>query len=531
MLVPLLYWLGAMIGSRLTMTPEGVSVLWPANAVLLAALVHYRGRGWWVFATGAMLAELAVDLPRFSLGEALAFGGTNVVEASIAWLLLEAWRFDPSFEHVADVGKFVLAGPMVGALVGATTGTLLLGALVERESTLLDTIAVWWFGDGLGLLVLTPLCLSFRTPAPHLAPPMSARPLIDALMTLGGVVALGMFVVAENAVFLGMHLRPILLLPFVLYAAVRLSFRWVCVLVFVVALVFVALTLMGRSTFGWAEPSVAVVWMQEFLFILIVSTLGLSSLLTNVRIRDSELLAVNRLLRQRAGALEQSIAELRRIAFVAAHDLQTPLRSISSFTQLLGAELQGRVGLQAEDWIRRVTDNTRRLEALLRDLGRIASIDAREVPFEPVDTGRVVDEVVRDLSDTIRDADAVVTRGELPVVPGDREQLEELVKELICNATKYRGTAPLTIHIGARAGPTEWEFSVRDNGVGIPAEAHERVFELFQRLPATPEVPGTGLGLALCARVVHRHGGRIWIESEPGVGCTVHFTLPREAAA
>lgn len=528
--VPLLYLLGAAIGSRLMMEPAGVAVLWPANAVLVAALVRYRGRGWWAFALAAIVAEVVVDLWTIPIPEALVFGGANVVEASIAWLLLQAWHFDPRFERVADVGRFVLAGPVVAALVGAVTGTVFLTAVTGHDGTFSETVQVWWLGDALGLLVFTPLLLSFWVGGHRHVVPFPSRPLADLAMVVGGVATMGLLAGTDERV-VGMHLRPVLLLPFVLYAAVRLPFRWVCVVVMTVALTFVALTVSGRSPYGGADPSPGVLWTQDFVLVMSVLSLAISTLLTNVRIGEEELRVANRQLRQRAAALEQSNADLRRIAFVTAHDLQTPLRSISSFTQLLGAELHGRLGPAAEDWIRRVIDNTRRLEALLRGLGKLAEVDVRDKPFEPVDLGLVFDQVVLDIPDMIRDAGASLSRDVLPVVLGDPEQLAQLLRELLCNAIKYRAAAPPTVHASARALLDDWEISVRDNGIGIPSDAHAQVFELFQRLPSPDDVSGTGVGLALCARVVHRHGGRIWIESEPGAGCTVRFTLPRQEAS
>jgi light-regulated signal transduction histidine kinase (bacteriophytochrome) len=322
--------------------------------------------------------------------------------------------------------------------------------------------------------------------------------------------------------------RPHLLIPFVLYASVRLPFRWVCVLVMVLALLLVALTVDGRPPFGLAAPSIAAITVQEFVMVVSVLSLGVSSLLAHLRVREEELHRANEELRRRTVALERNNRELQRIAYVASHDLQTPLRSISGFSQLLRRRYGGRLGPTADDWIRRVTDNTQRLERLLRALGDVAAVDTAGAPFAPVDLNAVFAAATADLDAEIRAAAAVVTRDELPVVVGDRVQLLRVMRELICNALTARGRAPTSIHVSAREDLREWIVSVRDDGVGIPAGEQERVFNLFYRT-AGPG-PAVGAGLALCARVVHRHGGRIWVESTPGAGSTFSFSIPKDAA-
>lgn len=526
--VPLLFWLAAWIGSLLTLTPEAVSLLWPPNAVLLGAIVLYAGRGWAGFAALTLVAELAADLPHgIEPRAALVFGLANVLEVSVAWLLLQRWGFDPRFERLEDVGRFLLAGPGIGALTGAAVGTTFLGLVEGLTSSWLDAVLLWWFGDGLGLLVFFPLVVTFWMPSQPPAPSVRPGLAVDVVMAILGAATLVVVASVEGGALYGVHSRPVLLLPFTLYAAVRLPFRWVCLLVASVALLFVGRTVAGHPLYEGSGPLTSVVWTQEFVLVHSLVAQGVSALLASVR-RHEELLGVaNVELERRAAALEQGNAELRRVAFVAAHDLQTPLRSISGFVQLLQAEFAGRLGPVADDWIRRTTENTRRLEALLRDLGALAALDADTTPFRPVDMAALHDDVVRGLERAIEESGAAISRGELPVVRGNPDQLARLLKELLVNALKFRGEAPPRVHVAARREPGQWVFSVHDNGVGIPPEEHARVFELFHRLPSARDTPGTGFGLAMCARVVHRHGGRIWLAGAPGLGSIFFFTLPR----
>ncbi len=226
-------------------------------------------------------------------------------------------------------------------------------------------------------------------------------------------------------------------------------------------------------------------------------------------------------------ALEHSNLELRQFAYIASHDLQSPLRSISGFVQLLQADCRGRLDPQADQWILRVVENVQRMQTLIHDLLAYSRVESRARPFEPVDFHQVFHDAVGALDTSILDAGARVGCGDLPTLMGDRSQLVQLLQNLIENGIKYhRADVVPEVHVSAARSADGWLFSVRDNGIGIAARHCERIFELFQRLHTQQAYPGTGIGLAICRRVVERHGGHIWAESEPGRGSIFHFTLP-----
>jgi light-regulated signal transduction histidine kinase (bacteriophytochrome) len=171
------------------------------------------------------------------------------------------------------------------------------------------------------------------------------------------------------------------------------------------------------------------------------------------------------------------------------------------------------------------------MKALIEDLLAYSRVGARGQQPEPVDLGEPLERALANLQAAITESGAVVTHDPLPVLPMDAAQAVQLFQNLIANAIKFRGTEPLHVHIGvARAGST-WQISVRDNGIGIEPRYADRIFVIFQRLHTREEYPGTGIGLAICKKIVERHGGRIWVESEYGHGATFHFTIPTEAAA
>ena len=227
-------------------------------------------------------------------------------------------------------------------------------------------------------------------------------------------------------------------------------------------------------------------------------------------------------------ALERSNLELQQFAYIASHDLQTPLRSISGFIQLLQKRYDGELDEQANDWINRAVNATANLQALINDLLVYSRVDTRARPFEAIDLNEVLADVKEMLAPSIADSGGEITVGPMPKVLGDRPQLVQLFQNLIGNAVTYhRESVPPQVIITAAGDGDEWAFSVADNGIGIKPEHQERVFEIFRRLHGPNEYPGTGIGLAVCRRLAHRHGGRVWIErSEPGVGSVFCVGLP-----
>jgi PAS domain S-box-containing protein len=230
-------------------------------------------------------------------------------------------------------------------------------------------------------------------------------------------------------------------------------------------------------------------------------------------------------LRRANEALERSNVDLQRFAYVASHDLQTPMRNVASFVELLRTTYGDTLDDRANDWLRRITESVRQLQALVRDLLEYSRIDSHARPFERVPLAEVMEHVIGLLDSAIAESDAEVTTGPLPTVIGDRSQLVQLLLNLIGNALKYRSEDPPRVHVFAERKDAEWQFAVRDNGIGIEPRHREQIFEIFKRLQAQHEYPGSGIGLAVCRRVVHRHSGRIWVESAPGGGSTFYFTI------
>ncbi len=227
--------------------------------------------------------------------------------------------------------------------------------------------------------------------------------------------------------------------------------------------------------------------------------------------------------------LARSNAELEQFAYVASHDLQEPLRMVSAYVQLFEKRYKGHVDEQADKYIHYAVDGARRMEALIGALLEYSRAGRAELQTEAVDLERVLERVSATLESAIEESQAIVTHDALPAVRSDETQLVRVFQNLVGNALKFRRPdVPPRVHLSAERRQQRWVFSIRDNGIGIDSAYADRIFVIFQRLHTRAEYPGTGIGLAICKRIVERLGGEIWFESEPGKGTTFFFTLPAE---
>ena len=224
--------------------------------------------------------------------------------------------------------------------------------------------------------------------------------------------------------------------------------------------------------------------------------------------------------------LRRSNQELEHFAYIASHDLQEPLRMVSSYTQLLAQRYKDKLDADADEFIHYIEDGVSRMRALINGLLVYSRVGTSGAAFELTDCEAAFDCALTNLQVAVDGSGAVITHHPLPVVMADASQLTQVFQNLIGNAIKFCSQELPRIHVAAEPRGNEWLFSIRDNGIGIDPQYHDRIFDMSQRLHSRTEYPGSGIGLAICDKVLKRHGGRIWVESQTGKGATFYFTIP-----
>jgi len=235
-------------------------------------------------------------------------------------------------------------------------------------------------------------------------------------------------------------------------------------------------------------------------------------------------------LAKKAEELARSNRDLEQFAYVASHDLQEPLRMVAAYTQLLAEKYRGKLDEEAEKYIHYAVDGATRMQTLIQDLLAFSRAGRDGMPTAPASSGEIVERALQNLEGALRDSHAIVNYGGLPTIIANAGQMQQVFQNLIGNAIKFRGPETPVIDVAADRVGGEWQFSVADNGIGIAPEHAANIFVVFQRLHTREEYPGNGIGLAICKKILERHGGRIWVESQAGQGTIFKFTLPAAAA-
>ncbi|AFZ24494.1 bacteriophytochrome (light-regulated signal transduction histidine kinase) [Cylindrospermum stagnale PCC 7417] len=255
-------------------------------------------------------------------------------------------------------------------------------------------------------------------------------------------------------------------------------------------------------------------------YVEIKAALELRKAIVNIVLRQADELA------QLAEDLERSNAELKKFAYVASHDLQEPLNQVANYVQLLEMRYQEELDADAKEFINYAVEGVSLMQTLIDDVLAYSKVDSQAIAFQLIGVETPLERALGNLRQRIAEAGAVITHDPLPSVMADNTQLMQLFQNLIANAIKFHSDKPPQIHVGAERLEDEWLFSVRDNGIGIDPRFSDRIFIIFQRLHTRDEYPGTGMGLAICKKIVECHRGRIWVESQLGQGATFYFTIP-----
>ena len=264
-------------------------------------------------------------------------------------------------------------------------------------------------------------------------------------------------------------------------------------------------------------------------FINVFVPLG-DDLVALVTTDTTEIKGAQRAAEEHLKKLERSNAELQQFAYVASHDLQEPLRMVISYLTLLDKKYKGELDSQAKEYITHAVEGGARMRRLIDDLLEYSRIESRTNVFAPVDMKKVMESTIKVLKAPIEESKADIRIEPMPTISGDRSQMQQVMQNLISNSLKFKGPDRPLVNISAIDGKKEWTFSVKDNGIGLNTEYSDKIFQMFQRLHNQDQYPGTGVGLAIVKKIVERHGGRIWVESEEGKGATFSFTIPKRVS-
>jgi signal transduction histidine kinase len=516
-LVAAIYFVAGKLGLRLTRVHSAVTTVWPPTGIALAALIRFSPRLWPGVLLGAFLVNVTIKGMPFTTVIGIAIG--NTLEAVIgAWLVTRFASGRKAFDRAIDTIRFIVLAGLLATATSATIGVLSLelGHRADWESFHVIWLT-WWFGDMGGALLLAPaLLLAGRW----------SFPLRNRARAIEAVVTFVVLLACCLLVFGGCSYLPkprypahFVCVPPLLWAAFRFGPFAASLASLMVAVISLNGTLHAFGPFSANTPTDALLLLQSFMCVTAMLPLVLAAA---VRERDATEAAA----RETARELERSNADLERFAHAASHDLKEPLRTVASFAQLLERRYGDELGPDGQEFIRFIVDGAVRMERLIRDMLAYSVAGSTGLHREAVASDDALAEALASLQAGIADAGAIVTRDPLPVVEADRGQFVQLFQNLVGNAVKFRGERPPRIHVSARRDGEQWLFSVRDNGIGIDPRFADRVFTMFQRVNAREKYDGSGIGLALCKRIVERHGGRISFESQPGGGSTFYFSLP-----
>jgi signal transduction histidine kinase len=511
-----IYVAAGKLALRVAYLDPSASAVWPPTGIALAALLLLGRSLWPAIFVGAFLVNLTTA---GNVATSLGIATGNALEAIAgAWLVERYAGGRRAFHRLPDFLKFAVLSGLVATAISPTIGitSLCLGGFT-RWSEYGPVWLTWWLGDLGGALIVAPLLILWIS-NPRLG--WSRRRGIEA-----AVVLLALCLVGEVE-FLG-YLLPgfsryplsFLCLPPLLWMAFRFGPRETATAGLVLLATATWGTLRGSGPYGAFGPNASLLLLQAFMIVTVVTAMSLAAVVAERR-REHEVLELQ------AAELARSNAELEQFAHVASHDLQEPLRTVTNFVQLLARRYRGRLDADADEFVQYIVDGTTRMARLIEDLLDFSRAGTPDRPVQPIDTSDSVAKAVANLDLSIRGSGAVVRYDGLPTVNGDPTQMTQLFQNLIGNAIKFRGPDPPEVRVSAALSGRDWVFSVRDNGIGIEPQYAQRIFVIFQRLHGRDEYQGTGIGLSICQRIVARHGGRIWVESEPGRGSTFYFTVP-----
>jgi signal transduction histidine kinase len=506
------YFALARLSLAFAIPPGYATALWPPAGIALAALWLGGLRLWPGVWIGAAAANYTIEA---SAAAALVIGTGNALEALAGgWLAgrLLADRRGP-FSQPRYVMRFfgvALAASTLAASVGV--GELALSGGLPSGSALANWVT-WWLGDATGMMIVTPLIVAWTRPG-RVA--WSARRAVEcaALFCALAITAAEVF----TGWLFGSNSLPLtyLLLPFVMWAAVRFGGREAVTACALVSAIALGATFAGSGPFAGHGVNASLLLQQAFVATLVATGLVLSGLMRQIsRLAETE---------------RRAHEEMEHMVHLAAHDLQEPIRTVVNFTDLLQLRYAERLGAEGLEYLRFIAGGAMRGRQMIDEVLQLLEAGRRPLVLERTSSAAALAAALQGLKGAIESNAASVACGPLPDVHADARMLQSVFQNLVGNAIRYRDEAPPRVGVSAERTGGHWTFSVRDNGIGVDPRQHQEIFGMFKRRARLtfPDISGTGSGLALCKRIIERHGGRIWVESPHSGGSIFHFSLPAE---
>ncbi len=552
--VAIVYYFAARLGLLMELGNTNASPVWPPSGIAFSTLVLFGIDLWPGIMLGAFIVNVVVfhlnstmSLPVIVLSSAGICIG-NTLEAVFGYYLIKKFNCDHILGQTRDFALFFVVA-LVICLVSSIIGPLMLCLTkIIHWYEYFPVWFTWWTGDVSGIVIVAPALFAWWRPKRK---KWNLQTIIVVVLLF---VVLGIYLQAVfgNWLPLWPNKTKIFLIFFIITLCVfSMSQRQLSIVSIVVSSFSIISTIHLTGPFIGASMNDSLLSLQVFLCVISITMMFLSTTLNERREKEDELKeanltlelkvtertltlqkqqeelkAANRQLVEKTRELEYVNKESRSFAHAVSHDLREPLRTIASYLQLIEERYKNKLDSDANIFIDFAVDGAKRMNVLIDDMLTYSRIEHSQSPFSDVDLNDVLEIVKNNLHTSIQESNArIIVDSSLPVIIADHSQMVQLLQNIIDNGLKYKNAETPEIHIKVAKLEDFWQFSITDNGIGIAKDYYERIFVIFQRLHTREQYEGTGIGLAICKRIIEKHGGKIWVESIEGKGSTFYFTI------
>jgi signal transduction histidine kinase len=552
--VAIVYYFAARLGLLMELGNTNASPVWPPSGIAFSALLLFGVDLWPGIMLGAFISNVIVfhinnvaSMPVILITSGgISLG--NTLEALTGYYLVKKLKCGHILGRSRDFALFFIV-VLIMCLASGIIGPFMLATHKIIQWNDFSTVwFTWWTGDVSGIIILTPALLAWWKPKRR---KWNVRSIIRVVL-LFIILTIYLEAVFGNWLPLWPNKAKIFFIFFILtWCVFSMSQRQLSIVSIVISIFSIYSTIHLTGPFAEKTVNESLISLQVFLCVISITTMFLSTTLNERREKEdelkeanstlelkvsertralekqqTELKEVNRQLLEKAKELEGVNKESRSFAHAVSHDLREPLRTIASYLQLIEERYKNKLDADANIFIDFAVDGAKRMNMLIDDMLAYSRLEYSQNAFADVDLNDVLVIVKNNLHSSLQESNAkIILKSNLPIVNADYSQMIQLFQNIIDNGLKYKNEEPPEINIAASKQGDLWQISISDNGIGISKEYYERIFVIFQRLHTREHFDGTGIGLAICKKIIEKHGGNIWVESSEGKGSTFHFTL------